>query len=242
MVRRGFKARGYVFLILLVASVGGCISGRSGTDQRGETTVVTGRVVALPDSQALAGASLVVRGHRGEVTTDSLGQFSIEVPAGGTLVVRHQGYNTRRVPLAGQSSLTVALPPDPKAERVDVGYGSQRKGDVVGSVATVNESDIRNESAHTLQELLRGRVPGVTVYYTASGRMAIRIRGTNSILNNNAPLYVIDGLPVEADADGGISGLNTRDIDTIQILKDASATAIYGTRGANGVILIKTKK
>ncbi len=128
-------------------------------------------------------------------------------------------------------------------EKVEVGYGSVDKKDVTGAVSTVDVEQARKERpATTVSDMLRGRVSGVVVTEGAGGGVSIRIRGTTSIAGSNDPLYVVDDMPVEPDRGGTLSWLNPNDIASISVLKDASATAIYGTRGANGVIVIKTKR
>ncbi len=126
--------------------------------------------------------------------------------------------------------------------QVNVGYGTQSEGDVSGSVVTLDADSLqRSRPAATVAEMLRGRVSGVRVTEEGGG-LKIRIRGRTSIYGSSDPLYVVDDVPIEPDPGGVISFLNPNDIESITVLKDASATAIYGARGANGVILIKTKR
>ena len=128
-------------------------------------------------------------------------------------------------------------------EQVEVGYGAVDKVDVTGAVSTVDVEQAKQERPVTsVADLLRGRVSGVVVTQGAGGGVRIRIRGTTSISGSNDPLYVVDDMPVEPDPGGTLPFLNAYDIESISVLKDASATAIYGSRGANGVIVIKTKR
>lgn len=128
-------------------------------------------------------------------------------------------------------------------EIVDTGYGQQKKGDTTGSVETVNAEDTETDAPPArVSDLLKGRVSGVEVTEAPGGGIRVRIRGAQSITGSNDPLYVVDDLPIQADPGGTISFLNPRDIESITVLKDASATALYGSRGANGVIVITTKR
>ena len=129
----------------------------------------------------------------------------------------------------------------PEEETVDVGYGTVDKDHVVGSVATVDGEEAQVVQPRTVADMLRGRVAGVQVTDLPGGGIRVRIRGTQSFLGGNDPLYVIDGMVLQV-TDGALHGINPHDIASISVLKDASATAIYGSRGANGVILIKTKR
>lgn len=130
---------------------------------------------------------------------------------------------------------------DPAEDTVEVGYGTQDRGDVTSAVASVDPDDETGPVAR-LEDLLDGRVAGVRVYRTAGGSMAVRIRGASSVNGSNEPLYVVDGMPVSPDPFGGVAFLNPDDVASIDVLKDAGAAAIYGSRGANGVVIIKTKR
>jgi TonB-dependent SusC/RagA subfamily outer membrane receptor len=126
--------------------------------------------------------------------------------------------------------------------RVNIGYGMQDEDEVTGAVQTVRSEEWEGTQARTVEELLQGRVAGVQVFRNAAGGISVRIRGTGSIMGNNEPLYVIDGMPVMAGRSGALVGINPHDIERIDVLKDAGSTAIYGSRGANGVILVTTKR
>lgn len=129
----------------------------------------------------------------------------------------------------------------PAGDQVDVGYGSVDKNNVVGSVVTVDAKDAQVVKPASVADMLRGRASGVQVTDLPGGGIRVRIRGSRSLRGSNDPLYVIDGMVIQT-VDGALRGINPLDIDTISVLKDASATAIYGSRGSNGVILIKTKR
>jgi TonB-dependent SusC/RagA subfamily outer membrane receptor len=126
-------------------------------------------------------------------------------------------------------------------ETVEVGYGVQDKESTTGAISTVSGDEVRERrTANRLSDLLEGNVAGVQVSETAGG-IRVRIRGTNSIYGSSEPLYVVDGMPIQSGPDGVIHSVNPYDVESITVLKDAAATAIYGSRGGNGVIIIKTK-
>jgi TonB-dependent SusC/RagA subfamily outer membrane receptor len=144
--------------------------------------------------------------------------------------------------LAGCATQKTASTED-DADKVAVGYGEQDADDITGSVSTVDvEKAMKDEPTTNVADMLRGRIAGVIVSEAPGGGIQVRIRGATSLMGSNEPLYVVDGMPVEADRNGTLSHVNPRDVESISVLKDASATAIYGTRGANGVIIIKTKR
>ncbi len=126
-------------------------------------------------------------------------------------------------------------------DQVEVGYGTQDRKTMTGSVASVDVEDAQNQAPRDVSDLLQGRVAGVHVEQGAGGGIKVRIRGTTSILGSNEPLYVVDGVPVSTGADGALM-INPHDIKSISVLKDAASTSIYGSRGANGVIVITTKR
>ncbi len=129
---------------------------------------------------------------------------------------------------------------DKGEEEVNIGYGTQQKKDVTGAVASVSGDEAKDRHATQLQDLLKGRVAGVRVEETSEG-IRVRVRGESSIMGSNEPLYVVDGMPV-APGPGGVLFINPSDVASIEVLKDASSTAIYGSRGANGVILVTTRR
>jgi TonB-linked SusC/RagA family outer membrane protein len=200
--------------------------------------------------QALPGVSIKIKNAQGGTTTDANGRFALSVPdLNITLVFSSIGFTTQEVPLAGKSTLNVDLKGESQtlSSVVVVGYGSSRKSDLTGSVVAVKSESLAQRPATNVEQQLSGKVSGVNVS-TNSGRPGgntnIIIRGANSINSNNNPLYVVDGVVLSNGVTdvSPISYLNPNDIESMNVLKDASATAIYGARGANGVILITTKR
>jgi len=204
---------------------------------------VTG-VVVDATGEPIIGASVVVKGTTTGTVTDLDGNFAIPgVSKNATLVFSYVGYRTQNVALDGRSSVNVTLEEDKQLidEVVVVGYGVQRKSDVTGALTRVGEKEMNAKPVSNAFEALQGKAAGVDI--TTSERPgtvgSIMIRGTRSISAGQGPLYVVDGVPLQS---GGIESLNPRDIESIDILKDASSTAIYGSRGANGVVLVTTKR
>lgn len=213
--------------------------------------VITGRVTSATGA-ALPGVSITIKGSSAGTTTGDDGQFSLSVPANvNTLVVSSVGYAAQEVDIAGQTTLNITLQSaaGTLSEVVVVGYGTQRRRDLTGSVTSVTSKDFQKGVIPTPEQLIAGKVPGVQI--TTNGGApgsgsTIRIRGGASLNASNDPLIVVDGVPLTS---GGISGaanalslINPNDIESMNILKDASATAIYGSRASNGVIIITTKK
>ena len=215
---------------------------------------ITGQVLD-EDEIPLPGATVLEKGTKNGTSTDAKGNFTLEVnDESATLLVSFIGYASQEVPVNGQSNITVRMVADISSleEVVVIGYGTQKKGDLTGSIVSMKSEDLQTGALNSVDKQLSGKASGVMVTQTSGQPGAgttIRIRGTNSILGNNEPLYVIDGVPYGNPSGGGNTfssnqigpEINPNDIASIQILKDASATAIYGSRGANGVILITTK-
>lgn len=204
---------------------------------------VTGIVVDA-NGEPVIGASVVVKGTSNGSVTDLDGRFTItNVQKNATLQVSYVGYKTQTVTINGRSNIKVTLEEDAAAldEVVVVGYGVQKKSDVTGALARVGEKELQAMPVKNALEGMQGKVAGVDI--TSSQRPGqvggIQIRGVRSINAAQDPLYVVDGMIIQ---NGGIENLNPNDIESIDILKDASATAIYGSRGANGVVLVTTKK
>ena len=204
---------------------------------------ITGTVVDA-QGEPVIGASVVIKGTSNGTVTDFDGKYIINnAPAKGDLVISYVGYRTQTVSLAGKSQINATLEEDKQLldEVVVVGYGVQRKSDVTGALTRVGEKELNARPVSNAFEALQGKAAGVDI--TSSERPgtvgSIMIRGTRSLNASSAPLYVVDGVPLQA---GGIEALNPRDIESIDILKDASSTAIYGSRGANGVVLVTTKR
>ncbi|MCH5718309.1 TonB-dependent receptor plug domain-containing protein [Niabella hibiscisoli] len=206
-----------------------------------QTTKITGTVLD-ENAKPVVGASVQVKGGTLTVATGSEGEFTIDVAMNSVLVISSVGYETQEVTV-NQPQLNVVL--RQKAAEMDqvvvVGYGTRKKSDVTGAIASVGGDDLRSVPVTNLTQALQGRVSGVVStpnsFRPGSGS-TIRIRGNRSLNASNEPLYVVDGFPVTYTIDD----MNPADIESIDILKDASATAVYGVRGANGVVQITTKK
>lgn len=216
---------------------------------------ITG-VVVDDINEPVIGANVVVKGSTIGSITDIDGNFSLEVPVNAVLQISYIGYVSTEISVGNQNSLTVVLHEDSKAieEVVVIGYGSVKKSDLTGAVSSIKTTELQQTPITSIDQGLAGRASGVQVTQTSGmpGAVAsIRVRGSSSLQGGNEPLYVIDGFPVYSGSGFGttggksqISGLSTvnpSDIESIEILKDASATAIYGARAANGVVLITTK-
>lgn len=208
------------------------------------TTVLAQQVsgtVTNDDGSSLPGVNVVIKGTNRGVTTDRNGKFSITAERASTLVFSYIGYNSQEIQVGNQSTITIKLVEDSQAlsEVVVVGYGTQKKSSVTGAVSTVSPRELRALPVINPAQALQGRVPGVSVVNNSSpgANPIVRIRGVGSIGFDSSPLYVIDGVPA-----GGLNNFDPKDIESIEVLKDASAAAIYGSRAANGVILITTRK
>ncbi|QCR21303.1 TonB-dependent receptor [Pontibacter sp. SGAir0037] len=209
-----------------------------------EVINVSGTITGAEDGSPLIGANVVEKGTSNGATTDVQGKFKLSVPANATLVVTYLGYQVKEVSVNNQTSINVSLVADEKQlkEVVVIGYGTADRADVTGSIQEVRMPDLAKAPVKSFDEALAGRVAGVTVSSNdgqPGSNNNIVIRGVGSITGSTAPLYVIDGFPME---DSYANTLNPSDIESITILKDASATAIYGARGANGVVIITTKR
>ena len=212
---------------------------------------VTGRVIDQ-NGQAIPGATVLYKENPNLGTsTNAEGQFSLNLPeARGSLVVSSIGFLSQEVALGQQTTFTITLEADTKSlqEVVVVGYGSQRSQDLTGSVAVVDQKAIRSLPVSTIDQKMIGQVAGVQIQQPSGapgGGTSIKIRGSGSLGAGNEPLYVVDGMPYSAGMNQTLNPLlfiNPNDIESVSILKDASSTAIYGSRGANGVIMITTKK
>ncbi|MDQ2667557.1 MAG: TonB-dependent receptor [Gemmatimonadota bacterium] len=209
-----------------------------------QQVVVRGTVTADPAGEPIDGASVVVKGTSVGTLTDAKGAFilrSATPPV--TLVISRLGYARQEVALAGRTTLDVRLVRVATAltEVVVVGYGTQRRSDITGSVTSVSPERLEEKPNSNFVQALEGSMPGVTVTTTGAGaepNLSIQVRGRNSISASTQPLIVVDGIPYN----GALSDISPADIGSIEVLKDASATAIYGTRGSNGVILVTSKK
>lgn len=202
---------------------------------------ITGSVVD-PTGEPVIGANVIERGTTNGVITDIDGKFNLTISDNAVLQVSYIGYETQEIQVKNQTSLHIVMKDDLQTldDVVVVGYGTQRKRDVAGSISSISSKDLSIQSAGNIQNLLQGRLSGVSV--TTSGvageAPTIRIRGIGT-LSNNSPLYVIDGFPTKSEL---ASQINPSSIESVQVLKDASSASIYGAQAANGVILITTKQ
>ncbi|MEP6727989.1 MAG: TonB-dependent receptor [Bacteroidota bacterium] len=210
----------------------------------GAYAVVTGKVTD-ETGRGLGGVTVSIKGSTSKaVITDDAGSFSITVATGKeTLVVTYVGFLAQEVNLQDRTSITVRMVQDSKAleDVVVVGYNTVKRKDVTGSVAGINQADIKSRPVANAVEAMQGKVAGVDISSNERpGTIGnISIRGVRSLLASSAPLFVVDGIPLIS---GGIDNFNPQDIEAIDVLKDASATAVYGSRGANGVIIVTTKQ
>ncbi|SFD27659.1 SusC/RagA family TonB-linked outer membrane protein [Algibacter pectinivorans] len=202
---------------------------------------VTGTVSA--DGQPLPGATVLLKGTSKGTSTDFDGNFTINADAQSTLVISYVGYLTKEILVGNQTNFNITLQQDNALDEVVViGYGTQRKSDLTGSVSSVSSEDLTAVPVSRVDQALQGRASGVQVTQTSGAPGAgtvIRVRGGNSITGSNEPLWVIDGIVVGTNFN--LNNINSNDIKSIEILKDASSIAIYGSRGANGVVLVSTK-
>lgn len=208
---------------------------------------VTGRVTTqskgTDTGEGLPGVSIAVKGTSRGTTTDANGNYSVSLPTGGsTLIFSFIGYEPQEVAVGSSSVINVSMVPSINNlnEVIVVGYGTQQKRDVTGSISSVKSEDIKSLPVTGLDQAMQGRAAGVQITQNNAepgGGVSIRIRGVGSV-NGSEPLVVVDGLPMG----GSLNSINPNDIESIEILKDASAAAIYGSRAANGVVLVTTKR
>lgn len=244
----------FIFLFLIPYFTNAQSSGRA-------TIPVSGVVTERTSGQALSGVSVKVKGGRAGTATNTNGAFTLQVPSGSSLVFSYVGFNDHEVSLNNRRTVDVQLERGSSSlnEVVVVGYGTQSKKDVIGSIASVGTRQLQDKAVVSFGEAIAGQVAGVQVQQASSAPgagLSIKIRGVGSISADNTPLYVIDGVPLDNTTGSysaqGASGanvptnplasINPGDIQSIDILKDASATAIYGSRGSNGVVIITTKQ
>lgn len=226
--------KGVLFTLLLLFSV------HFGT--LAQNVSVSGQVLDATGF-SLPGVNIIVAGTSTGTITDIDGNYSIEAPGDAVLLFNYVGFRSQEIPVNGRPLINVVLEEDllSLSEVVVVGYGTQRREAVTGSVATVRGDQLREVASANVTQALQGRVSGVEMSQVSSkpgAEMQIRVRGTRSLNASNDPLIVLDGIPFA----GKIGDISPSDIKSLDILKDASATAIYGSRGANGVILITTNK
>lgn len=226
----------------------------SGLALRAQDTVVTGKVTTAEDGVGMPGVSISVKGTTRGANTDAEGNYRVSVPNNATLVFSFVGFTSIEEKVGARSVINVQLSVDTKtlSEIVVTGYGSQIKRDLTGNIAQVKSKDIENMPTPSVDAALQGKAAGVFVN-SGSGKLGqgitVRVRGNSSISASSQPLYVVDGIPVTSSDQSNYGGetnpladINPNDIESIEILKDASAAAIYGARAANGVVLISTKR
>ena len=205
---------------------------------------VKGKVTDASTDEAVPYASVHLEGTMVGVSTDGEGIYEITIPENGILVFSSIGYKTKEVAAEGRSVINVSLEPDNEYidETIVIAYGTATRSSFTGSASMVGSDAIESRVSTNVTSALAGTVPGVQVISSsgdpASGGSTIRIRGIGSMSASNSPLYIVDGMPY----DGSISDINPNDVESMSVLKDASASAIYGARGANGVVLITTKR
>lgn len=235
-----FKGTDVVYKVLdksIILSNEALIAGNASVQQNSR---IKGKVVDT-SNEPVIGANIIVQGTSIGTITDVDGNFSLEAKKGNVIKISYIGYLDKMVTVGDQTTLNIVLVEDAKAldEVVVIGYGTAKKSDLTGSLSQVTSESFAEQNVTRVDQALQGRAAGVQISNTVGapgGDVRIRIRGTNSVLGDNSPLFVIDGF-VGAD----FNMLNPDDIKSIEVLKDASSTAIYGSRGANGVILVTTK-
>ena len=251
MVRKVMSARGHkLFVCALVTATmqmsipvvaenltgGGKLTDLQAVEQE---RIVTGTVVD-EHGEPLIGVSVMMKGSSKGAVTDLDGKFSLSVPSNSTLVISYIGYQTQEIKVGNKRTVSVALVPDDQLldEVVVVGYGTVKKRDLTGAVTSVKAEDIVRSPTSNVMEAIQGQVAGLDITRSsgeAGAEMNMTLRGTRSINGSNEPLFIIDGM------EGSYDELNPNDIASIEVLKDASSTAVYGAAGANGVIIITTK-
>lgn len=239
---------------LLTILLFGVLSGWVCIGEANAQTTVRGRVTAVESGEGLPGVSIAVKGASRGTTTDRDGTYALtNVERNDALVFSFIGYLSREITVGGQTQIDVTLATDTKSldEVVVVGYGTRRRIETTGAIASVKSEELQLTPNANVAQGLQGRVAGVQVTQNSGapgGSVSIRIRGTNSISGTSEPLYVIDGIQFTNTGQGGgndtspLSLINPNDIESVEVLKDAASTAIYGARGANGVVLITTKR
>lgn len=236
---RGSGIRRLGLLVAALFTIDGALS-----RLEAQQVIVRGTVFADTTQEPIASVSVVVKGTSTGTQTDANGAFTLRVPnANATLVVSRIGFARQEVPLNGRTTVAIRMTATAVSlsEVVVVGYGTQKRSDITGAVTSVPAAQLEEKPNTNIAQALEGSVAGVTVTTAGAGAeptLDILVRGRNSISASTAPLIVVDGIPYN----GGLAELNPDDIQSIDVLKDASATAIYGTRGSNGVVLVTSRK
>ncbi|NJO68577.1 MAG: TonB-dependent receptor plug domain-containing protein [Bacteroidetes bacterium] len=219
---------------------------------------MTGTVTDVTTGEPVIGANVIIEGTTIGVITDVDGKFGLDLPKpDAIIVISYLGYNSERITFNGQSVLDIKLVPDITKldEVVVIGYGKQSRREITSAISSVKSQDLENIPVASLDNLLQGKASGMQVSQNSGqpgGAISVRIRGNSSVQGGNDPLYVVDGMLIQSNsidrlADGGggsnpLTDINPSDIESVQILKDAAATSIYGARASNGVVLITTKR
>src|SRR5688572_1510907 len=240
-----------ILLLITIFFCTGFSSLQSFANNHFREKTVTGVIRDAATGIPLVGASVELKGTNVRTSSDAQGAFSLSVPDNNAvLVITYVGYAAQEITVGNRTQLSITLESNSAelAQVVVVGYGTQNKKDITGAVKSVRSEAFNKGIVNTPQELLQGKVAGVNVT-SASGEpggiLGITIRGPGGVRTGSTPLFVVDGLPLDNSSTGGgdpLNFINPQDIESIDVLKDASATAIYGSRGANGVIIISTKK
>lgn len=249
-MQQNYKNRLGLWMLVLCTAISSLAFGQ---DQ------VSGRVTTEQD-EPLPGVNVLVKGTTQGTTTDANGRFTLAVPDRNEAVLTFSfiGYANQEIAIGNRTEIDVQLQEDVRnlQEVVVVGYGTVKKSDLTGSVSSIKADAFKDMPLISVDQALQARAPGVNVTQTSSapgGGLSVRVRGANSLISGSEPLYVIDGLPIYPDngsfgtganrqAGNALASLNPNDIESIEVLKDASATSIYGSRGSNGVVLITTKR
>lgn len=249
---------GVSFMMACLLFFGGYVSSAQNTSR------VTGTITSDEDGGSLPGVTVLVKGTTNGTITDIDGNYAIQVAEDATLIISFVGFQTQEIPVNGRSVININMQTDVAAldEVVVVGYGTQKKSDLTGAVSSLDGETLNDMVAANIDQALKGRIAGVQVTQNTGapgGAVSLRIRGTSSITGSSEPLYVIDGIPISGEGQsiagfdwaGGANGqnrvnplasINPNDIVSIEVLKDASATAIYGSRAANGVVMVTTRR
>ncbi|HWA33565.1 MAG TPA: TonB-dependent receptor plug domain-containing protein, partial [Cyclobacteriaceae bacterium] len=229
------RFRFYALLLLFFASWSSLIA---------QQISVSGKVISAEDGQGMPGINIVVKGTNTGSVTDVNGAYRVNAPQDGSLIFSFIGFETQEIKIGQRAVIDVVMKPDPKQleEVVVTGYREENRRSLPGSVAVVKADKLQNAPIASFDQVLQGRVPGMLVS-GGSGQpgssASVIIRGIKSLSGSNGPLYVLDGVPI---ASGVFNTLNPNDFESITVLKDATAAALYGSRGANGVVVITTKK
>ncbi|MBN1951012.1 MAG: TonB-dependent receptor [Bacteroidales bacterium] len=217
--------------------------------QEGERTI-RGTVEFEGTGETVPGANVLIKGTTRGTITDLEGKFEIKASSGEVMVIKFLGYAEQEIKIGTENSYSISLKEDLTQldEVVKIGYGTMRRSDLTGSVVSVSSEDIQAASATSFDQVLQGRASGVLVTQNSGqpgGGVSVQIRGINSLNGDSEPLYIVDGIPIRGytgDNTNALATINPNDIESIEVLKDASSTAIYGTQASNGVVIISTKR